>query len=149
MYFWCRPLPHCPPHHISFFLEETKPHTGPAADEPSILMRRRTTVGKYLLNLRPQLWPYGKHRSSCTIITSKQTAEESILTEWHLSKRYSFITVRPDHPLPRGSVRFETKAAPSKRQLWMEIHHISLLSVPPIGHMKARTGSPCWDTVCC
>lgn len=109
------------------FLEETRPHTGPTADRPSCIMRCRTTVGKHLLNLRDQLWPYRKHRSSCTIITSKQTAEESIFTKWHLSKRYSFITVRPDHELPRGGVWFETKAAQSKLQLQMDIHRISLL----------------------
>lgn len=109
------------------FLEETKPHTGPTADQPSCIMSCRTTVGKYLLNLRAQLWPYGKHRSSCTIITSKQTAEESILTKWHLSKCYGFITVQPDHKLPWGSVWFKTKAAQSIRQLQMDIHRISLL----------------------
>ena len=72
-----------------------KAHPGSTAHQPSCIMRCRTTAGEYLLNLRPRLGPCGKHRRSCTIITSKQTAQRSILTKWHLSKCYGCITVQP------------------------------------------------------
>ncbi len=66
------------------------------------------------LILRPHLWPYGMHQSSCTIITSKQTTEESILTKGHLSYCHA-------------GVGFITKAAQSQRQPQMATHHILLL----------------------
>lgn len=113
-------------------------------------MRCRTSVGKYLLNLRPQLWPCGKHWSSCTIITSKQTAEESIRTKWHLIKLYSVSTVQTNHWLPpEGSKQKRARADVSYRWISIGSHHCRNSSDPPTGHLKARLGSPCWDTVCC
>lgn len=101
--------------------------TGRGADQLSCIMRCRSTEGRALLNLRPQLWPCGKHLRHCTITTSKQTAEEGILTKWHLGKLCSSITVQPYQWLPQGSVGPRAKGAWYRRQLQMDIHHISTL----------------------
>lgn len=104
----------------------------------------------HILAQSPQLWPCGNHRSSCTTITSKQKAEESILPKWHLSKRYGFITRLPASPgVVWVSKQQQPRANISYRWIALTSYCCRNSSGPPTGHLKARMGSPCWDTVCC
>lgn len=114
------------------------------------VMRCRTTVGKSLLNLRPQLWPYGKHWSSCTIILSKQTAEgRSFWQKGHWVNPTTLYPITSFPGMVRSSKRMQPQANDSHRWIAIKSYCCKNSSGPPTGHLKARAVSPCWDTVCC
>lgn len=113
-------------------------------------MRCRTTVGKSLLNLRPQLWPYGKHWSSCTIILSKQTAEgRSFWQKGHWVDPTTSYPITSFPGMEQSSKQKQPQANNSYRWISIKFYCCKNSSGPPTGHLKARAVSPRWDTVCC